>query len=148
MVFRHPGMGLKKAEIGRVMAAINRIQEAGVAVNSCFIVGSDGETKESLQAVGEFLLDLGAFFADVQLTIETPFPGTPLRARLKREGRLLPDRGWDCHTLFDVCHQPDRMSVGELETGFEELLSVVFDHPQRRRRERIRREIHRRRRVS
>ena len=33
-----------------------------------------------MQALGEFLLE--APFADVQLTVQTPFPGTPLYARL------------------------------------------------------------------
>ena len=35
----------------------------------------------------EFAMETGMF--DVQITVQTPFPGTPLYARLKREGRLL-----------------------------------------------------------
>ena len=64
--------------------------------------------------------------ADVQLTLPTPFPGTPLRARLAAEGRLLPDRDWSHHTLFDVCYQPDAMTVAELELGFRRALQRLF----------------------
>src|SRR5262245_29901962 len=48
LVFRHPGMGPKAAELSRVMAAVAAIQDAGVAVIGCLIVGSDGETRQSL----------------------------------------------------------------------------------------------------
>jgi radical SAM superfamily enzyme YgiQ (UPF0313 family) len=143
LVFRHPGMGLKQAELARILDAIRAIQEAGVAVMGCFIVGSDGETRQSLDRLAGFLLE--APLADVQLTLETPFPGTALYRRLARAGRLLPDRGWSHYTLFDVVHQPDRMSVRELEAGFRELVRAVFAEGPASRRNRIRREAWRRR---
>jgi radical SAM superfamily enzyme YgiQ (UPF0313 family) len=124
LVFRHPGMGPKQAELSRVMAAIEAIQAAGVAVVGCCIVGSDGETRGSLDRLAEFLNS--SPLADVQLTVQTPFPGTALRRRLQREGRLLPERGWSHYTLFDVTCQPDAMSVAELEAGFRDLVQAVF----------------------
>jgi radical SAM superfamily enzyme YgiQ (UPF0313 family) len=63
------------------------MQDAGVAVIGCFIVGSDGETHESMAALGEILSEIP--LADVQVTMLTAFPGTALRARLEREGRLI-----------------------------------------------------------
>lgn len=121
---RFAGMGAKKARIDRMMDAVANIQDAGVAVIGCFVVGADGEDHESLAALGDFLLD--APLADVQLTIQTPFPGTPLRRRLAAEGRLLPDRGWECHTLFDVVYRPDPLSADELQSAFHNLVKMTF----------------------
>jgi radical SAM superfamily enzyme YgiQ (UPF0313 family) len=139
LVFRYPGMGAKQAELDRIMDAVRAIQDAGVAVNGCFIVGADGETRESLDRLVEFVLE--SPLAEVQLTLQTPFPGTALHEKLKRESRLLPERGWSYYTLFDVTYQPDRMSVEELEAGFREALECVFSQAATQRRQRIRRVI-------
>lgn len=122
--FRHPGMGAKRDAMERMLDAVLAIQEAGIAVNGCFIVGADGETDASLDRLAEFLL--ASPFAEIQVTLATPFPGTALHARLAREGRLLAERDWSHYTLFDVVHRPDRMSVGALEAGFRRVLAAVF----------------------
>jgi radical SAM superfamily enzyme YgiQ (UPF0313 family) len=103
---------------------VGRIQDAGVAVIGCFVVGADGEDHESLAALGEFLME--APLADVQITVQTPFPGTALHKRLKREGRLRPDRGWESYTLFDVVHTPDRLSAEQLQSGFYNVVRMAF----------------------
>lgn len=123
-VFRYASMGGKQANLDRIIAAVAAIQEAGVAVNGCFIVGADGETRQTIDRLVECILD--SPLADVQLTLQTPFPGTALRRRLRNEGRLLADRGWSHHTLFDVTYQPDQMSVAELEAAFREALRAVY----------------------
>lgn len=138
LVFRYPGMGEKRAELDAIMEAVHRIQNAGVPVNGCFIVGADGETRASLDRLAEFLLDCP--LAEVQLTLQTPFPGTGLYRRLREQGRLL-KRGWSAYTLFDVTYQPDAMSVAELEVGFRELVAKVFSREATERRSRIRRSI-------
>lgn len=142
MVFRYPGMGAKQAEMDRVMKAVSAIQNAGVAVNGCFILGAQGETRQSLDAVTEFILN--STFAEVQVTLQTPFPGTALYRSLADEGRLLTERGWSAYSLFDVTYHPDRMSVAELEAGFRDVLRKVFSTDASRRRNRIRRDIRKR----
>lgn len=138
-----PGMGAKAAPPARVLAALEAIQRAGVAVNACFVVGGEGETEASIQALGDALVD--APFAEVQVTLATPFPGTALRARLEREGRLLPDRGWRHHTLFDVTFRPDRLSPGALARAFRDLLARVHGPGPAARRATLRRAVWRRR---
>ncbi len=139
MIFRYPGMGAKQAEMERMLDAVQAIQEAGVCVNACFILGAEGETRQSLERITQFLLE--APFAEVQVTLQTPFPGTTLHKRLRQQQRLLPDRGWSHYTLFDVTYQPDQLSVSELESGFREVLSHVFGAAATRRRKRIRLEV-------
>lgn len=124
LVYRHRGMGSKAAALSRVIDAVEAIQESGVAVIGCFIVGSDGESHESLHALGEFIQS--SPFADIQLTLQTPFPATALHARLAREGRLLPGRDWSSYTLFDLTYRPDRLSPEELERGFRNLVRCTF----------------------
>lgn len=144
LVFRYHGMGAKRTELEPMLDSVRAIQEAGVAVNGCFIVGADGETRESLDALAEFLID--SPFAELQVTLQTPFPGTALYRRLEKAGRLLPDRTWSAYTLFDVTFQPDRMGVTELQCGFRDLLTAVFGAGPTARRATIRRRLIRQRR--
>lgn len=139
LVFRYPGMGAKQAEMNRVMQAVENIQNAGVAVNGCFIVGADGETQQSMDRLSDFILNCP--LAEVQVTVQTPFPGTALHQQLKAEGRLLADRGWSAYSLFDVTYRPDILSVEELEAGFRAVLTQVYSASATHRRNDIRRTI-------
>jgi radical SAM superfamily enzyme YgiQ (UPF0313 family) len=139
LVFRHPGMGPKLAEWPRIIDAIEAIQATGVAVIGCFIVGCDGETHDSLDRLAQFIH--ASPLADVQLTLQTPFPGTALRRRLERAGRLLPDRGWSHCTLFDLTYRPDPMGVAELESAFRDLVQQVYAPSESARRQAIRKRV-------
>ena len=139
LVRRHRGMGPKSVDPQRIVDAAAAVQDHGVPVNACYIVGADGETRATLDGLAGHLDE--APFADLQLTLQTPFPGTALRRRLQREGRLLPDRGWSHHTLFDVTYVPDRLSPAELEAGFREVVEHVFRPAAQARRDGIRRRI-------
>ncbi len=139
LVFRYPGMGKKQTELQRIMNAIESVQAAGVAVNACFIVGAEGETRSSLDRLIEFIH--ASPLAEIQITLQTPFPGTALYRNLKNAGRLVPQRGWSHYTLFDVVYQPDRMSIEELEIGFQEVLASLFSASETSRRDAIRRRI-------
>ena len=142
LVFRHGGMGAKAAPLSRVLEAVCAIQDSGVAVMGCLIVGADGETRASVDRLGDFLLS--SPFADIQLTIQTPFPGTALYHRMQRTGRLLPHRGWSYYTLFDVTYQPDGMDADGLQNCFHDLIIRVFSDNAVRRRDTIRHGIWRR----
>lgn len=99
--------------------AVRRIQSFGIRVNGCFIIGLDGHGPDIFDKVLEFSMETELF--DVQITVPTPFAGTPLYSRLKREGRLLRDDAWETCTLFDVNFRPQQMSSDELRCGFREL---------------------------
>ena len=106
--------------------AVRRIQSAGIRVNGCFILGLDGQGPDIFDKVLDFAMDTGMF--DVQITVQTPFPGTPLYARLKREGRLLREDAWETCTLFDVNFRPEHMSPEELRRGFRDLGVRLYSH--------------------
>ena len=135
----YPGMGKKETETQRMMEAIDVIQSAGIVVNGCFIAGADGETDKKLDAMADFICRSN--LAEVQLTLQTPFPGTGLYRRLKKSGRLLAGRDWSWYTLFDVVHQPDSMTVEGLEAGFRRTLLTVFSEVASAKRAQLRRNI-------
>lgn len=105
--------------------AVKTIQSHGIRVNGCFILGLDGQDASIFDRTYDFAKQLELY--DVQVTLQTPFPGTPLYKRLKADGRLLPDFSWDRCTLFDVTYQPDTMSVDELRQGFRDLVVRLYD---------------------
>ncbi|MEX2317259.1 MAG: radical SAM protein [Pirellulales bacterium] len=100
-------------------AAIRRIQSHGIRVNGCFVIGLDGHGPEVFDDVYNFALEAELF--DVQITVQTPFPGTPLYDRLRRENRLLFDGQWQRCTLFDINFEPRGMTALELRSGFRQL---------------------------
>ncbi len=106
--------------------AVQRIQSFGIRVNGCFILGLDGQGPEIFDRVLEFAMETELF--DVQITVQTPFPGTPLYTRLKREGRLLSEDAWQKCTLFDVNFRPQQMSPEELRRGFIDLGERLYSH--------------------
>ena len=104
--------------------AIQRIQDNGISVNGCFIIGLDGQGPEIFDLVPEFVFETQLH--EVQVTILTPFPGTPLHSRLKREGRLTHDGQWNRCTLFDLNFQPQGMSGDVLSKGFRDLVQTLY----------------------
>jgi radical SAM superfamily enzyme YgiQ (UPF0313 family) len=109
----------KRQQLDFYKVAINRIQSHGIAVNGCFVLGLDGDTPAVFDAVWDFVQATGLY--EVQITVMTAFPGTPLYSRLQREGRLLDETAWEKCTLFDVNFRPKQMSDEALERGLIEL---------------------------
>ena len=116
--------GWKAQRYKEYRAAIDAIQDRGISVNGCFITGNDSDTPDIFPQIERFVKSSG--LADVQVTVLTPFPGTSLHARLKKEGRLLRERYWERCTLFDVNFVPKGMSVADLEQGLEYLMGSLY----------------------
>ena len=127
--------GWKRRIAPRAFQVVETLQSRGVSVNGCFILGLDNHTPDIFPVVRDFVRASG--LAEVQITVQTPFPGTALYGRLQREGRLLEEMFWDRCTLFDVNYRPARMSVDDLEEGlrwlFGELYSAEETHARQRR---------------
>jgi len=133
----------KRKQYSHYLDAIERIQSRGVTVNGCFILGLDSDTPDIFIQVKEFVARSNLL--EVQITVLTPFPGTPLYERLRREGRLLHERYWDRCTLFDVNFVPKNMSVAELEAGVRWLFREIYNEREFTRRKRHYMEIVKRR---
>lgn len=114
----------KAKQLERYIWAIDRIQSAGITVNGCFVLGLDGQGPGQFDAVEDFVRESGLY--EVQVTIQTPFPGTPLYERLKSEGRLLDETAWEKCTLFDLNYQPDFCSPEAFKDGFRALVQRLY----------------------
>lgn len=109
----------------RYLQALRRIQSHGITVNGCFILGLDGHTPAIFEEVLAFARAVPLY--DVQITVMTAFPGTPLYARLLNEGRILEPQRWDLCTLFDVNYRPAGMSPQQLREGIYWLSERLYD---------------------
>lgn len=118
----HNNFKLKRSD--RYAEAVRAIQSHGITVNGCFVLGLDGHTTDIFEQVRDFAHEVGLY--DVQITVQTAFPGTPLYDRLAREGRLLRRDTWKYCTLFDVNFEPIGMTADELRKGIRWLTVELY----------------------
>lgn len=114
----------KRRQFDTYLKKIDLIQSYGISVNGCFILGLDSDDESCFEITDEFIKM--SHLSEVQITLLTPFPGTELYAKFKKEGRLLKDSFWDQCTLFDVTFQPKKMSSETLRKGFHSLMQSVY----------------------
>ncbi|MEJ2540677.1 MAG: radical SAM protein, partial [Gemmatimonadota bacterium] len=124
----------KRRHFGSYQENVGRLQAHGIGVIGCFVLGLDGQTPEIFAAVLDFARQLE--LSDVQVTLLTPFPGTPLYERLRREGRLTHPGVWERCTLFDLNFDPRGMSGEELQQGFLALMADLYSEEVTRARKR------------
>lgn len=126
--------GWKAARLDRYVQAVRTVQDAGVTVNACFIVGLDHDTPAVFDDIRRFVRQAEPL--DIQVTVLTPFPGTPLFQRLRREGRLDEPPFWHKCTLFDVNYRPSGMSRDQLRRGLYDLFRDLYNEDAFARRQR------------
>ncbi len=114
----------KRKRRGDYLRLVHNIQAHGIRVNGCFVLGLDGQTTDIFDRVYDFAKELELY--DVQVTLMTPFPGTPLYERLRRMGRLLEEKAWHKCTLFDLTFEPTHMTADELVGGFHDLVVRLY----------------------
>ncbi len=114
----------KYRKFSRYKEAIRTIQSHGITVNGCFVIGLDGHLPDIFRQIPEFVKETGLY--EVQVTILTPFPGTPLYTRFEKEDRLIEPRNWKKCTLFDLNFKPANMSADELQDRFKDLVVELY----------------------
>jgi radical SAM superfamily enzyme YgiQ (UPF0313 family) len=102
---------------GDYAEAVERFRQRGIMVYGTFLFGYDHDTPAAIEAALEFAIRNRLCLANFNPL--TPFPGTPLFARLRREGRLLHDRWWlrPDYRYGQALFRPQGMTAGELEAG-------------------------------
>jgi radical SAM superfamily enzyme YgiQ (UPF0313 family) len=108
-------MGKKTNKVERYEAGIKRFHDHGIGVHASFVFGYDYDDPTVFEKFISFAnrnkID-GAF-----LPVLTPFPGTRIHQRLKKEGRILTE-DWSRYDMATVVFQPKGMTVEELQEGF------------------------------
>ena len=115
------GKGTNKVEdYGK---AIKKIKDYGMSVTGFFIFGLDYDTPDifdrTLQAIYDWNLDESSF------SIITPYPGTKLFDRLKKEGRIT-NYDWSNYAEGKVNIKPKMMTAEELLEGITHIADDFY----------------------
>jgi radical SAM superfamily enzyme YgiQ (UPF0313 family) len=107
-------------------AAIKKIKDHGMVIVGSFIFGFDGDTVDifdtTLQALQIWEVEMAEFH------ILTPFPGTVLFDRLKKENRIL-TQDWNAYTYVNVVYKPKNMTREQLYNGTRRIALQFYSLP-------------------
>ena len=95
--------------------ALQNLRRHGIRLYVTFILGYDDDDGDTLRETLDFAMRHKFYI--VAFNHLTPFPGTPLYERLRREGRLLYDRWWldDGYRYGMVPFAPKGMTADEVK---------------------------------
>jgi radical SAM superfamily enzyme YgiQ (UPF0313 family) len=106
--------------------AIEKLHAHNISVQGCFVLGLDGDDESvferTVQRVNELNIDIPRY------SIFTAYPGTPVFAKLKAQGRILSER-WEDYDTMHVTVQPSHMSPQDLFDGFKWAYRETFRMP-------------------
>ncbi len=91
--------------------AVKRCRDAGILFHASLIFGLDDQTPLVFERTLDFLMRNSV--PTISANMLTPYPGTELFERLKRENRIL-HTNWAYYDHQTICFQPKNMSVEEL----------------------------------
>ncbi|HKB25662.1 MAG TPA: radical SAM protein [Methylomirabilota bacterium] len=106
----------KKQDLGKIERSIERFHAHGIKIHGMFVVGSDEDDLETLDATADFALkhDIDS----IQFMILTPIPGSPDYDTLYARGeKYVISKNWQFYDGHHVVHQPRRISPYELQIG-------------------------------
>jgi radical SAM superfamily enzyme YgiQ (UPF0313 family) len=105
----------KHSTLEKNRTAIEEFHKVGIRVHGMFVLGSDADTKETIDETFRFAkqmnLDTAQFFA------LTAVPGPPMTARYEREGKVIAPRQWHLYDAQHAVVQPQKMTAYELQIG-------------------------------
>jgi radical SAM superfamily enzyme YgiQ (UPF0313 family) len=104
----------KKQDLAKIERAIDRFHGHDIRIHGMFVVGSDEDDVETIDATAEFALkhDIDS----IQFMILTPIPGSPDWDSLYDKGdKYVINRNWTFYDGHHAVHQPRRMSPWELQ---------------------------------
>jgi len=104
----------KKQDLAKIERAIERFHAHKIRIHGMFVVGSDEDDVETIDATADFALkhDIDS----IQFMILTPIPGSPDWDHLYNRGeKYVISRNWSFYDGHHAVHQPRRMSPYELQ---------------------------------
>jgi radical SAM superfamily enzyme YgiQ (UPF0313 family) len=107
------------------VTVIDKLHARGIAIQGCFVFGFDHDDVDVFDRTAQFAID--AHIDLPRYAILTPFPGTPLHARLASEGRLL-TTDWSYYDGQHVVYQPALMTPEQLQQGAERAWKRTYSY--------------------
>jgi radical SAM superfamily enzyme YgiQ (UPF0313 family) len=97
----------------------------GISIQGCFVFGNDHDTPDVFDQTVQFVVDTAIDLP--RFAILTPFPGTPLHARLDRDGRIL-TKDWELYDGQHVVFRPQMRTAEELQNGHERAWRSAYSY--------------------
>ena len=91
---------------------VKRFKDHGIGVEGTIILGTDDQSEDDIKRLVDFLMDIDLDVAE--FTILTPFPQSPIRRQMEKEGRIL-SNDWLKYTADKVVFQPKQMTPEKLQ---------------------------------
>jgi radical SAM superfamily enzyme YgiQ (UPF0313 family) len=108
-----------------MIACVKKIQNYGMQVSGGFIVGFDSDTPSIFERQINFIQSSGIVTAMVGM-LQAPV-GTKLFKRLKKEERLLPDRGFSGNNTELAVNFIPKMNIEKLAEGYERIVTTIYE---------------------
>jgi radical SAM superfamily enzyme YgiQ (UPF0313 family) len=116
--------GKSKGLTKQYQEAIDAIHSHGIGVVGLFVFGFDSDTPQVMWDTWEFAKRSG--LDSMSATVLTPYPGTPFRAQLISENRLMPDKSWRYYDTAHVVYYPKSMTVAEFEQEYDRVCRAIY----------------------
>jgi anaerobic magnesium-protoporphyrin IX monomethyl ester cyclase len=120
------GKGFALAQVREVFRLARR---HGIETIALFMLALPEETRASADATRQFAVNLPCDFARLSVTV--PYPGSPLHARWKNEGRL-PAENWDdyyFHHTGELLFRHPHLTNGDVRTLYTQFYRRFYSRP-------------------
>ena len=117
--------GKKFNQVNQYKDIVKILHANEIAVLGCFVLGFDDDTPEILSHTAEIVYDINVDLPRYALL--TPFPGSHLFTRFKKEGQLLTE-DWSLYDSQHVVFQPKHMLPARLQQIFSDTLKQSFSY--------------------
>jgi len=91
---------------------INMLKDHGIGIEGTIILGTDDQDVDYIKKLVDFLCEMEVDIAE--FTIMTPFPHTPIRDTLEKQGRII-NNNWQEYSADKVVFQPLKMTPDQLQ---------------------------------
>ncbi|WP_020677812.1 B12-binding domain-containing radical SAM protein [Geopsychrobacter electrodiphilus] len=91
---------------------VKRLKDHGIGIEGTIILGTDDQSEDDIKRLVDFLIEIELDVAE--FTIMTPFPQSPVRRQMEKEGRIL-SNDWLNYTADKVVFQPKQMTPEKLQ---------------------------------
>jgi radical SAM superfamily enzyme YgiQ (UPF0313 family) len=91
---------------------VKRLKDHGIGIEGTIILGTDDQSEDDIKRLVDFLIEIELDVAE--FTIMTPFPHSPVRRQMEKEGRIL-SSDWINYTADKVVFQPKQMTPDKLQ---------------------------------
>jgi len=116
-------LGKRTNRADAYLANVRAIQEQGIGILGSFVLGCDGDTPAVFEPMLRFCEE--ARLEAAIFPILTPYPGTRVRERLEREGRIS-SSDWRDYDMGHVVFVPSGMTAAQLQGGHDWLNGAFY----------------------